>query len=105
MSEVKTGTSKSGYEWRNMELTIDVPGYQGAVTKQVFRVSGDSVDYVQKFSIGEKVQVKWTMYAREWNGRMYTNVDLIDITALDDAAPAREEEPVTLEPQSQDLPF
>lgn len=79
MSEVKSGTSANGYEWQRMTLTLEIPGFQGAVTKQVFQVSGDDVNDVLRYSIGDKVEVTWSMYAREWNGRWYNNVDLVKI--------------------------
>ena len=88
MSEVQSGTSQSGYQWQNMNLILDIPGFQGTITKQVFRVSGDSVEDVLKFKIGDKVEVSWSMYAREWNGKMFNNVDLVKI-ALQAAAQAQ----------------
>ena len=77
MSEVQSGTSKNGYEWQRMTLTLEIPGFQGSVTKQVFQVSGDDVNDVLLYSIGDKVEVSWSMYAREWNGTWYNNVDRV----------------------------
>lgn len=82
ISEVETGTSKNGYEWQRCTLILEIPGYQGSITKQVYRVSGDEVDKVLQFSIGDKVQVAWSMYAREWNDRWYNNIDLVEIKSL-----------------------
>ena len=79
MSEVQSGISQSGYQWQNMNLILEIPGFQGTTTKQVFRVSGDSVEDALKFKIGDKVEVSWSMYAREWNGKMFNNVDLVKI--------------------------
>lgn len=79
MSEVQSGTSKNGYQWQRMTLTLEIPGFQGSVTKQVFQVSGDDVNDVLLYSIGDKVEVSWSMYAREWNGKWYNNVDLVKI--------------------------
>ena len=113
ISEVKTGTSQSGYEWRNCDLTLDVPGFQGSVTKQVFRASGDKVDLVLAHKVGDKVQVGFSLYAREWNNRLFNNVDLVTITDESGAVKTLEEhnlqqaksakqEPVT---EEADLPF
>lgn len=114
MSEVKSGTSANGYEWQRMTLTLEIPGFQGAVTKQVFQVSGDDVNDVLRYSIGDKVAVTWSMYAREWNGRLYNNVDLLKIrpqeerpksAPVQDAA-AKEFSGEDLNPESHDdLPF
>ncbi len=106
MSEVQSGTGKSGNQWQRMTLTLDIPGYQGAITKQVFQVFGDAVNDVLLFSIGDKVEVSWTMYAREWNGRLYNNVDLVKIASQDKpvaASPAKDD--YNVETHKDDLPF
>lgn len=109
MSEVLTGTSKSGNEWRRMSLTLEIPGYQGSVTKQVFQVFGDVVDDVLDRKIGDRVEVGWTMYAREWKGRFYNNVDLVNITDQEEkeAQPKKTAKTEALNPASHqdDLPF
>ena len=80
ISEVKTGTSQSGYQWRNCDVTLEIPGFQGSVTKQVFRASGDKVDLVLQHKVGDTVQIGFSLYAREWNNRLFNNVDLVTIT-------------------------
>lgn len=87
MSEVQSGTSQSGYQWQRMTLLLEIPGYQGQVSKQCFQVSGDAVNDVLLFSIGDKVEVSFSVYAREWNGKWYNNVDLVKIKAQDGAKP------------------
>lgn len=93
MSEVQSGTSKNGYEWQRMTITLEIPGFQGSVFKQVFQVSGDDVNDVLLYNIGDRVEISWSMYAREWNGKWYNNVDLVKIksqeeTKQDAPAPA-----------------
>ena len=110
MSEVQSGTSKSGYQWQRMNITLEIPGYQGSVTKQVFQVSGDEVNNVLLFSIGDKVEVSWSMYAREWNGRWFNNIDLVKIKYQDEKpynpAPAPDmSNQVEDSDPSEDLPF
>ena len=111
MSEVQSGTSKNGYQWQRMTLTLDIPGYQGAITKQVFNVTGDDVKDVLMFNCGDRVEVEFVIYAREWNGKWYNNVDLIKIRPQEqkEAAPAEEEKkeiaPVVDDNPESDLPF
>ena len=71
-----------------MTIVLEIPGFQGSVTKQAFQVSGDSVKDVLLHNIGDLVEVSWIMYAREWNGKWYNNVDLVKIKYQDDAQPA-----------------
>lgn len=79
MTEVQEGVSKNGYHWRNMTLVIEMDGFQGAVVRQAYQVSGESVDQVLGFKTGDKVTVKWSMYAREWEGKWYNSVNLVSI--------------------------
>lgn len=113
ISDVKSGTSQSGFNWQNVDLTLEIPGFQGASTKQVFRASGDKVDEVLRFKVGDDVQVGFILYAREWNGRMFNNVDLVNITDEAGAKPAPHEEKPKEQPTKEeeednpdgDLPF
>ena len=79
MSEVQSGTSQNGYQWQRMTIILDIPGFQGSIIKQAFQVTGDDVNDVLLYSIGDKVEVSWSLYARNWNGKWYNNVDLVKI--------------------------
>ena len=121
MSEVQSGTSKNGYEWQRMTITLEILGFQGSVFKQVFQVSGNDVNDVCLYNIGDRVEISWSMYAREWNGRWYNNVDLVKIKNLDEQkqeekpapAPASKQPAIFDQPQESldpadnpdDLPF
>ena len=110
MSEVQSGTSKNGYEGQRMTLVLDIPGYQGAVIKQAFQVTGDDVKEVLLLSIGDEVEVSFAIYAREWNGKWYNNVELVKINSLEEEkrTPAPEaEQKESLDPAANpdDLPF
>ena len=111
MSEVTTGTSKNGREWARMSIMLDVPGFQGSITKVIFQVGTDRVDNVLEYKVGDKVEIGWSIYAREWNDKWYNNVDLVNIKSADAQKsiplPAKEETApaAELEPQEGDLPF
>ena len=112
MSEVTSGTSKNGYDWARQTILIDIPGYQGSITKLSLQASNEMVDELNNYNVGDKVEVGWSIYAREWNGKWYNNVDLVNIKSLgvqaDAPAPAPAVEPYPancFEPQSDDLPF
>lgn len=113
MSEIKSGVSQSGNKWANMSFILDVPGYQGSVTKMAINVSGDRINDIMEYKIGDKVEVGWVIYARLWNGKWYNSVDLVNIKPLGQRtaqAAASASAPQgdfnqSLEPQEDDLPF
>lgn len=114
MSEVQSGTSKNGFAWQRMTVVLEIQGFKGYTSKQVFQVSGDVVDAVLDFGIGDKVEIAFSLYAREWNGKWYNNVELASIKPVEDEsrpAPAPAKDMRTnnesLDPKdgSDDLPF
>ena len=119
MSEVTCGTSKNGYDWAKQTIVIDIPGYRGLITKLSLQASNEMVDELNNYNEGDKVEVGWSIYAREWNGKWYNNVDLVNIKSQDqqtEQRPARSSRPTPapqtrnipaseLEPQADDLPF
>lgn len=109
LSEVTTGTSNSGREWARMSVILEIPGYQGTITKLVFQVGTDRIDDVREFNVGDKVEIGWSIYAREYNGKWYNNVDLVNIKGLEVAtAPAAKPAPASApaaKAEDPDLPF
>ena len=115
MSEVTSGTSKNGYDWARQTILIDIPGYQGSITKLSLQASNAMVDELNNYNVGDKVEVGWSIYAREWNGKWYNNVDLVNIKSLGVQADAPAPTPTPrslnnipaaeLEPHEEDLPF
>ena len=114
MSEITSGTSNSGREWARMTILIDIPGYQGSITKLAFQVGTDRISDVTAFAVGDKVEIGWSIYAREYNGRWYNNVHLVNIKSAEEAkqsAPAPKSmrqmaaAPVENNEGGNDLPF
>ena len=121
MSEITSGTSTSGRDWARMTIMIDIPGYQGSISKISFQVGTDRISDVQEFKVGDKVEIGWAIYAREYNGRWYNNVDLVNIkfqgvqAEVPAPAPTPAQTPAPrslnnipaeeLEPHEEDLPF
>ena len=115
MSEITSGTSTSGRDWARMTIMIDIPGYQGSISKLAFQVGTDRISDVQEFKVGDKVEIGWSIYAREYNGRWYNNVDLVNIKSQGFQADAPAPTPAPrslnnipaaeLEPHEEDLPF
>lgn len=113
IGEVVSGTSSRGNAWQRTTLTLDVPGYQGAIYKIVFQVSGDKVnEVVSGFAEGDKVEIGWSIYAREYNDRWYNNVDLVTIKRQGEVAesapapaPAPTADDLDTNAHQDDLPF
>lgn len=113
MSEVTSGTSTSGRDWARMTIMIDIPGFQGSISKLSFQVGTDRISDVQEFKVGDKVEIGWSIYAREWKGKWYNNVDLVNIKSQGTqvAAPASRslnnipEEELDPAAHGDDLPF
>lgn len=100
MSEVKSGTSNNGNKWQRMSILLDMPGFQGAIYKFQLSVSGKHVDEVCQFKVGDKVDVAWSIYAREYNDKWFNQVDLVRIEA---AGASENEEANVAPPTSDDL--
>ena len=115
MSELQSIETRNGI-YQKMTITLDVPGYQGSFSKQIFQVMGDSVNKVMQYNIGDRVQIGFALYAREYKGRLYNNVMLVKISddsvvkpsmTTSDAAPQpRQYTKQDLNPaEHEDLPF
>lgn len=112
MGEIKTGTSANGKDWQNMEIVIDVPGYQGSIDKMVLRAGTNKVNDVKVYKVGDKVEIGWTINCRQWQERWFTNLELFSIKFQgreENAAPAPQSfsniPPQDLEPKDDDFPW
>ena len=114
--EVKSGRSQNGRDWSRQDILIEIPGYQGSTTKLSLTASNEIVDELRFFNVGDKVEIGWAIYAREWNGRWFNNCDIVKVNAEGTIqaasraaapAPAPASAPLTAEQdnQEQDLPF
>lgn len=114
MSGVSTNTSKKGNQYEVLTFTLEVYGYRGAVTKQVFNVFGSDIKDVLLHNIGDKVEVIWEMYARpsDTTGQLYNRIDFCYMRDPEGETPATpaEQTPDTPVEESNpvgldDLPF
>lgn len=128
--DVQSGTSQNGYGWSRQTIVLDVPSFNGAFTKIALMVQNQRVDELANYQVGDRVEVGYSVTAREWDGKWFNNVDLINIKSLDEevapaaspvapAAPAPQPRQVArparttplvppdanLAPQDDDMPF
>ena len=127
MGDIQQGTSQGGYDWARQVIVIDVHSFNGTFSKIALTAQNQRVDDLQDYQIGDRVEVGYSVTAREYQGKWFNNVDLVTIKVLDEvaqAAPAPVAQPApaprqvarparttplvppetNLEPQDDDLP-
>lgn len=103
MSEVTSGTSQSSNAWQKMQVAIDIPGYNGHYDTICLQVFGELVDECQRYKVGDEVAIGFTLKAREWQGKLYNNVDLIQVQPYGKTQPAPSKQPAATPYRAEDL--
>ena len=111
-SEVDTGISKNGNSWSRQTIVVSREGIIAPYDKVALSVFGDKVVDSERCKVGDKVEITYSISAKEYNGRWYNDVSLYKIVSQDapfvrpaqGAAPAADSFPQDNEPQG-DLPF
>lgn len=88
IGEVESGTSQNGYDWARQTVVIDVASFNNTFSKIALTAQNQRVDDLQEYQIGDRVEVGYSVTAREYQGKWFNNVDLISIKFLDEVAPA-----------------
>lgn len=88
MGEIQQGTSQNGYDWARQIIVLDVASFNGTFSKIALTAQNQRVDDLQDYQIGDRVEVGYSVTAREWDGKWFNNVDLISINFLDEVAQA-----------------
>ncbi len=117
VTDVTSGTSQSGKDWRKATVIIDQEdgNYTETYAVQAF---DDKIDVVEKY-VGEKVDVKFTIKAREYNGRWYNDLRFQYVAPVQDGnqqteprkaarpapAPQPAPQPDPMDDPDGDLPF
>ena len=85
--ELQQGTSQNGFDWARQVVVIESPSFNGSFTKIALTAQNQRVDDLMNYQIGDKVEVGYSVTAREYNGKWYNSVDLINIKPMEAAAP------------------
>ena len=88
MGEIQQGTSQNGYDWARQIIVLDVASFNGTFSKIALTAQNQRVDDLQEFQIGDRVEIGYSVTAREYQGKWFNNVDLISINILDEIAQA-----------------
>ena len=67
------GTSKSGNEWKKQEFVVETE--EQFPKKVCFTLFNDKISQAQNLSIGDEVEVSFSVESREFNGRWYHNIN------------------------------
>lgn len=86
MGVVESGTSQSGFAWSRQLIVLDVASFNNTYQKIALTASGERVNEMAGYQIGDRVEVGYSVTAREYQGRWYNNVDLVNIKFLEEAA-------------------
>ena len=108
ISEIQTGTSKKGNEWKKLGFSIETPGeYPKSVYFTVF--GGEKVDKFMEYNkVGQNVDVSFNIESREYNERWYTDLSAWKIFKLQEqpaSSTQEKEEEKEWSSTSDDLPF
>ena len=108
-SQVETGTSKSGNTWQKQTIVVSRENVNAPYDKVALSVFGDKVNDSERCRVGDKVEITYSISAKEYNGKWYNDVSLYKIVSYAPfARPAQEATPAAFsqdnEPQG-DLPF
>lgn len=103
MGEIQQGTSQNGYDWARQIIVLDVASFNGTFSKIALTAQNQRVDELADFQIGDRVEVGYSVTAREWDGKWFNNVDLVSINFLEEAAPASVPAPQTARPAQRQV--
>lgn len=113
-SDVETGTSKTGTPWSKMTIVISCDGKTTPYDKVAFSVFGEKCIDADKFKLGDRVAIEFSVSSREWNGKWFSDISLFSIKNDLETAPvmkAKEEiKPDTFDATKsskhiEDMPF
>lgn len=77
VGEVQSGTSQQGNQWRRQNVVVEY--YENPTDmwtqKIVLQLGGNHIDEYH-LKVGDKVRVRFGLYANEWQGKYYQEVKL-----------------------------
>lgn len=76
---ITSGVSARGSEWARRDVVVEIPtSVSGGTYKALcLRAGTNRVADLDSLKPGDKVEIGYTVSSREWNGRWYTDVDLM----------------------------
>lgn len=95
--ERQGGMSRTGAAWSKQEFVIEIE--DGQYPKQVsFALWGDKADILAHLNVGDTVTVSFMPNSREFNGKWYTDLRVINVqAAANDSGYYPDPEPPTMQ--------
>lgn len=94
--EMQQGTSQNGYDWSRQVVVLEVASFNNTFSKIALTAQNQKVDDLANYQVGDRVEVGYSVIAREYQGKWFNNVDLVSINFIEEFAPAA---PATPAPQ------
>lgn len=81
--EVKTGQSASGNQWANQQIVVEVYGFNNSIKRVALQTNKTDILYaLEELPLGAEIEIKYSVSAREWNGKWYNNVELVSLEPI-----------------------
>ena len=107
IGNLQSGTSRSGKEWKKIQIVIEVTNDRG-YTRQLALQAMDkpAVKFIEDdWRIGDVVTVSYEAQSREWNDVWYTDLRVLYIDAPQQRSNAQPAPAAEAAPQDDDLPL
>lgn len=108
--DVESGTSKAGKEWKKQSFVIDNGDqFNPSVCFSLF--GEEKIALLDKFHIGQEIEVSFNLSSREFNGKWYHNIDAWKINASENSGSAPQAQSIAAPSiadapeEGDDLPF
>ena len=102
--QIASGESRTtGNAWKRCPFVLEA----GKMLRVAFTARDEMVDELENYRLGQRIEVDFTVYAHEYQGKWYNDVEAVGITPAEaDAVPAPTAAPEEqTEPEGDDLPL
>ena len=73
--DIESGISKAGKEWKKQSILVEQDSLVDFNKEVVIQFFGDNMKQLRDLKEGMRVDVKFNIYSREYNGRYFHNID------------------------------
>ena len=82
-SQVENGTSKSGNTSQKQTIVVSTENVTAPYDKVALSVFGNKVNDSERYRVGDKVEITYSISAKEYNGSWYYDMSLYKIVSQD----------------------